>query len=362
MQKNRPDKRLIPLSCTGKEWPSRDACLGYLGTQKLAPDIDALFELYGPQSKISHIPVSFQYMLLTQAFWDAEGPKDFHMPDIIVTTSDRTQHTGYLPKTEVSRDSEFLQAHKNTVARFDERVAMWTESTNRIPFPWIQEWSTTPWGEIKRRGLVDEFRRQFKNRNELACHDISAALLAMFQPGDPEALPVPGSRDNNDWLFGVIGLIMKAAIPIRYKSYFFFKEIDWLRAWPAQQARAAGKNFSLWAADGDWGSERIPKTEVSHPVTGSDIEDPDHHTFLDAAEHLMAVVDRTGADQPAIWVETLQRAIRMLRRMRDEYSDEESWADVFPWQVPDYDGALYVRWIPGKHFNEPFPTKYEYVD
>ncbi|KAI0595752.1 hypothetical protein F4775DRAFT_595043 [Biscogniauxia sp. FL1348] len=362
LQRGRPDQHLIPMNCTVKEWPSRITCLSYLGSPKCALDLEDIYEKYSIQSKVSHVPIAYQYMLLGKDFWDTDAVKDFHMPDIFLTTQDNSCPTGYHALTEVRMDSEFLPAHNNTLARFDERVARWTEASSRIPGVWMEDWSASPWGDFKRRRMVDEFRRAFTNRRELICRDISSALVASLQEGDPEAMPKTGSRENFDWLFCIIGLIMKAALPIRRKEYCCFKEVDWLRAQPAQQAGAAGKNFTIWAVNWDYGFDLVPQTELCHPLTGSDIDDPNHNSFLDAAESLMDAADQIGTDQPALWIETLQDAIANLRQQRQTLTRIESWADTFPWMVPEYDGAVYVRYIPGRPFHEPFNTKYKYID
>ncbi|KAI0506387.1 hypothetical protein F5B22DRAFT_650777 [Xylaria bambusicola] len=308
------------------------------------------------------IPASWTSKLLAEAFWsDNSIPQKsasfFHRP--FTFTNQTFVSTSAVELGEVIVDEEKLEP-PSTTSRTDMMIVKtWWEREEiyyNIRGEWWQDehskWKQSPWGCEKYMVGLYDFADAFAKKDVIRCGQISILLThianwSVDQGTFQECMP----SDNRDlspvWVFHCIGLLMMAAIPIRFAPVRITrkKREDFVYStYPSREAMAAGHENTIKIPfnsinEGD----DVPSSTFYNQIRGTG----EKHDFtqMDYLELAVQTLSDVLSYAPAYWswANALMQAYHSLKADREEMQEllreahPFSWAPTWPFKIPPYD-------------------------
>ncbi|KAI0187889.1 hypothetical protein EV127DRAFT_513399 [Xylaria flabelliformis] len=314
--------------------------------------------------RVTRIPALFTSKMLSAEFWEdatiaRKSANYFHLDRVFISdstsagrdsniyyTEARLHPTaGVMPKAgEVEMIADWLHRKWD----WEQRRAGWFEQN------W-QEWRRTPWSEIHSRQQIIKFGRQFVRRNWIECEWIALTLLAAVdccQTRDVYIQDLPPYKEDNQWVFHAMGLLMLAALPIRNYAIESDDKID--RRWrfisregTAERLRGVRQSYHSHPI----GKRTIPASVLRDPLGRPGPVEADNfyqEDYLDVLGRLVDYLARNDVAVPHPWLQQIMNTAHDLRRQRRDVSRSKASRAEWRFTIPAYDTSVsrfrYGRW------------------
>ncbi|KAI1424577.1 hypothetical protein F5Y12DRAFT_796971 [Xylaria sp. FL1777] len=316
---------------------------------------------------ITPVPALYTSSMLSRHFWeDSDIPRksdNFFYRNILLlgrTPYNRNVDTIYqeitVDDTKISNggvytgDLELIQSWR-----------YWESVWNYTRKGWYDKakinWETSPWVEVDIFNQVFQFEKSFRSANEVYCAAVSESLARTI-PWDTDAetyktalLPNVQQKQNG-WIWHSLGLLMMAAIPIRFReiSKAPTSEMPTLQLFPSHRApRIPPLNIAVPV---DMSEEFHGKSVLYDPLTkgGEPLDRFDNLDYLNKVRGILKFLGAAGAHLSKPWLFEILRILEKLELQRGELKNEypvlhiKKWAPEWDFRLPEYDPTEVVKW------------------
>ncbi|KAI0164947.1 hypothetical protein GGR57DRAFT_451168 [Xylariaceae sp. FL1272] len=213
------------------------------------------------------------------------------------------------------------------------------------------EWEASPWRYRLQREKIKEFNDHFRRKRESRCLRIADYMINLVdwkngRQSFLDALP-PAAEENEThfWVFHAIGLLMRAALPLRTDAVKDAMRSKTARVTlvPSSTAKALSKVDMLLESD----EERSWKpTDVFPDPLGKGIEghqDPEQSDYIDSVGTLITHLGRQGVQVSDTWVGLITSLAESLRAQRQDLKANNPAAHKSMWAKWDIEVPVYNR-------------------
>ncbi|KAI0548382.1 hypothetical protein F4679DRAFT_596816 [Xylaria curta] len=352
----------LPLGAYTMDWP---------GPQQGAPgeDIDedgAAFQA-GRIVHITRVPALFSSKMLSAEFWnDATIPRKsddyFHRNRLF--TSDTKSHGRDYPLNyaearlhnfgKTSGERQMITAWMDRKRDWDQRRAGWFEQT-------LREWRRTPWSDIRNRQMILKFSRAFAYKNHIECRYIARKIHSWVNYSEDQDMYIqdlPPHKQNDNWVFHAVGLLMLAALPIQNDKIRL--DTKYFRTWRFLPREGTTERLKIIRENHrtePWDDRVIPPSVLYDPLgRPGEIKDAKYFCQEDYLDVLGRLIDYFARNDVAVshpWLRQILDTAEDLRRQRrddgpDGARSKTSWVKYWRFLIPEYNTSVarfqYGRW------------------
>ncbi|KAI1132754.1 hypothetical protein F5Y10DRAFT_260910 [Nemania abortiva] len=303
----------------------------------------------GRMFHIYQVPALYTSKLLSQEFWDdpatpRKSDNFFHNNRIINSdTLWEGELAGWdhkiaeistnLPAQLDPGEKEVMEVWEERRRDWEQRRAGWYDDAKII-------WDMTPWSKIKARQTIIRFQKAFAQKDEIICRDLGMVLVYQMpwnSDRDHFIEFLPPYNQNHRWIFYCIGLLALASIPISDKEMETPREVMTYKFKPCVWApNLQDVELSARLAPNDI---KVDKSAIFDPLGRpgkDDIENFDHHDYLQLISSTIQAVESLGDGIPAPWLVEIAKALDSIRRQRLDRPQKNTWLDEWPFEIPEY--------------------------
>ncbi|CAJ2502097.1 Uu.00g049500.m01.CDS01 [Anthostomella pinea] len=336
-----------PMVMRLSDWPNRSNTQDRL---RLPFDLPCFQK--GSKLVISLVPAMYASKLLSREFWnDTKTPNKssdlFQMPKGMIKMRATNNSTGcdYNGIT-IDEDMAKKGPYGPIVQKWQGRQQRW-EQFRRHWYPKAhQAWVESPWSDVDAHEAIDKFSTGFAKKDEARCAEAAQPLTNRVPWNERvkylNSPPFPGKAGRQaPWLFHCIGLLMRAALPIRSRTMsedrvWAISDVFYSSANVNNAINSGGKVVFPGSIGTDHTATSAYTIEV--PVgPGGMVWNNTPMEWLNLAEQTLADVRARNCEVSSSWVAALSDA---LKRTRTDLArggrDGTKWATFWPFVIPDY--------------------------
>ncbi|KAI1263753.1 hypothetical protein F5Y18DRAFT_437793 [Xylariaceae sp. FL1019] len=362
----------------------------YLGGGKQIASHPAL--RHGAKVEREHIAAGYFSSMLSEHFWADDG---------VARKSDRYFHRNTMLFSETCINRRWPFQDVITDVQLDETDEDdWTQLDRKILKAWedqhkqwrlerknwytgeLRRWASTPWGyTVEVRRALEGFGRAFAAKNEADCRNcavimgVNHSTSKMYWADRQRFLNGMPTRTSpsSEWVFHAIGLLMLAALPVRFKRVNI-TNADYIRCvWtPSSGATKRGGKRSGTLRPGK--TQTIMPSKFFDPFNEgspsrapglSQERSPTQIEFLDLLDKMLDWIKERGSLISGPWYRRILHVSESLRLQRFEFEASypndylSRYATMWEFTSPDYnpEDLDWIRWNPDSAQWDHFPQR-----
>ncbi|KAI0509283.1 hypothetical protein F5B22DRAFT_617389 [Xylaria bambusicola] len=370
----------VPLAIHTRTWPSPWADLGFSDSTDRLVRGNSDFD-NGRVYRRTLLPAEYSSKLLSEEFWKNQAiprksDKFFHRNPIFVSKSIRgpEHYRGMRRKwSEILKPVEIdsgvdvdalSPSEQDMVFEWRRNEYLWNRSREKWYDSEFAVWSRTPWARRSVRHQIASFKYAYQKRDLALCSMTAGHLAHDYIPYNDATTRQKYldlvTRSPEKTIFHMIGLLMLAAIPIRYFTKKLQARGDAITGVSVLTPSSAAAGLPIIRKDIEtWRPKRVIEESYFYDtITSPGEESPDrfgHLGYLDVVRLIIQHLALKGIPVSTPWLNEIlrvEKSQREIRKITDSivapgFHAYATWSGNWDFELPQYDPIGMSYW-PGR--------------
>ncbi|KAI1260997.1 hypothetical protein F5Y18DRAFT_440826 [Xylariaceae sp. FL1019] len=303
--------------------------------------------------------------LLSREFWEDQTKSrksdnffGFHQifsnaSQLINETPTKSHRVYNRVKIDKRLPAQLHPGEQSLIDHWNSRHQLWRSMRHGWYDTERQEWEASPWRHRLQREKIKEFNGHFRRKREARCLKIADYMINMVnwkngrQPFLDALPPAVEKNKTHFWIFYAIGLLMRAALPLRTNKVQDATKSKTKRVTlvPSSTANALSKVDMLLESDEErsWKPADVFPDPLDKDLDGH--EDPEQGDYINSVGTLITHLGRQGVQVSEPWVGLITSLAETLRAQRQELKAGNPAAHRTMWAKWSFEVPVYNRML-----------------